>query len=502
MIRRILVLGGGSAGMIAAATCKITLPQTEVVVLRSSAIGIIGVGEGTLPTVPLHLHDDLQIDLADFYREVQPSWKLGLKFLWGTRSYFNYTFAPQVSIKYQSLPRSTGFYLDDDFEFAAVQSGLMTLDRAFERRPDGSPNISLELAYHLENEKLVAYLERHCERVGVLFREGMLSRVEQDEHGIQALHLESGERLAADLFIDCSGFRSMLLGEALDEPYIDYSSSLFCDAAVVGGWPRTNEPIKPYTTCETMDAGWCWQIEHQDRITRGYVYSSSFISDEAAEAEFRRKNPQIPRSRIVRFKTGRYARSWVKNVVAIGNSAGFVEPLESTALAEICTASQGVARSLRDCDMSPTPSIQAAFNHRFARSWDNIRAFLAVHYKFNRRLETPFWQAAQNDVDLAGAEHIVRYYQENGPSTIWRDALVDVFDQFKLEGWYTLLLGMQVPYRARHVPTPAEQATWRRIQQVIRQKAEAAFTCEQALQLIASPAWSWNPDFYRQPIAI
>jgi tryptophan 7-halogenase len=497
MIQRILVLGGGSAGMLAAATCKLANPQVEVILLRSSAIGIIGVGEGTIPTVPLHLHDDLEIDLTEFYREVKPSWKLGIRYLWGPRPYFNYSFEAQVVTKYQSMPRANGFYCADDMEYAALGSAMMTHDRAFERQANGAPQFVHNVAYHLENEKLVAYLEKLITRVGVVIREGTVRQVEQDEQGIRSLLLDSGEQLAADFFIDSSGFRSLLLGEALGEPYHSFESSLFCDRAVVGGWPRSDEPIKPYTTSETMDSGWCWQIEHQDRLTRGYVYSSAFVDDATAEAEFRGKNPKIEETRLIRFKTGRYENSWVKNVVAVGNAAGFVEPLESTALGMICTASQGLARSLRECQLSPGQAMRDAFNRRFQRSWDVIRAFLAMHYKFNTRLDTPFWQACRGDTDLAGGEPIVEYYQENGPSTIWRDALTDNYDLFNLDGWFALLVGMQVPHRANYQAAEQERITWGKIQQAVRRKAEAGMTCEEAFRIIYSPTWRWNPDFYK-----
>ena len=144
-----------------------------------------------------------------------------------------------------------------------------------------------------------------------------------------------------DLYIDSSGFASVLLGKALAEPFISFQSSLFDDRAVVGWWPRGEEPIQPYTTAESMSAGRNWRIDHETRIDRGYVYCSAYISDTDAEAEFRTKNPKVSDTRIVKFKTGRYVRGWVKNVVAIGNASGFVEPLESTALGALCTATAG-----------------------------------------------------------------------------------------------------------------------------------------------------------------
>src|SRR5204863_2733497 len=191
-----------------------------------------------------------------------------------------------------------------------------------------------------------------------------------------------GATASADLFIDCSGFYSLLLGKAFAEPYTSFRNALFCDRAVVGGWDRTDEPIKPYTTAETMESGWCWQIEHEHKIIRGYVYSSAFISDEDAEREIRAKNPKIGKTRIIRFVTGRYARGWVKNVVGIGNATGFVEPLEATALGMIAVQSQQLADTLSDSDLRPTPTQVANYNAYHAENWDTIRGFIALHYKF------------------------------------------------------------------------------------------------------------------------
>ncbi len=197
----------------------------------------------------------------------------------------------------------------------------------------------------------------------------------------------------ADFWIDCSGFSSFLLGKTLHVPFVSFKRSLFCDRAVVGGWERgPDEVIKPYTTAETMDSGWCWQIDHDHRVNRGYVYSSAFISDAEAEGEFRRKNPKVGPTRVVRFVSGYYERAWEKNVVAIGNSAGFVEPLESTALMVICDESWMLARSLAEADLSPGKAIADVYNKWCRQNWESIRGFLALHFRFNKRLETPFWR--------------------------------------------------------------------------------------------------------------
>ncbi len=498
MIQRVLVLGAGSAGLLAALSLRVRHPHLKLQVLRSPELGIIGVGEGTTRYLLSHLHGYLHIDLAEFYREVQPIWKLGVHFLWGPRPSFNYSFNYQFALQHSGFNRSHGFYAFEDCTRAEISSALMSADRVFVRQPDGVPLIRDDLGYHLENATFVNYLERLAVAIGVEIVDGTVRDVEANDSGITKLHLEDGRMLDADLYIDCSGFRSLLLGKTLAEPFEDYGATLFCDRAVVGGWQRQpHEPIKPYTTAETMQAGWAWQIEHEHRVNRGYVYSSSFVTDEEAEDEFRQANPSLTQTRVVRFKTGRYRRSWVKNVVAIGNSSGFVEPLEATALGVIAQDCQALCSSLVECNFVPTPSIVREYNERGRRMWEAIRNFLSIHYRFNRRLDTPFWRECREKVDLAGAERIVDYYRENGPGTAYKEVLIDSFDQFGLDGYLVLLIGQQVPHANNYVPSAAERDLWQQKQREHAQQATQAFTTEEALEMIRSPYWTWRQDFYR-----
>ena len=329
-IQRVVVLGGGSAGFIAALTLKRRLPRLEVTVLRSPDLGVIGVGEGTTTAFPRHFFTNLQLKQKQFYEEAQPTWKLGLKFLWGPRRDFFYPFVTEYEQHFPDLHRTPGFYCGEDPAYTGPVSAAMAHDKAFLRRKDGHPHIHDSHAFHIENKRLVGWLENVSRNLGVEVRDGT-ARVEPGPGGIAALVTEKGERITADLYVDASGFRSELLGRALGEPFLSYDDTLFCDRAVIGGWERKDEPIKPYTLAETMDAGWCWQIEHECWINRGYVYSSKFIGDEAARQEFLTKNPKVSNEpRVVKFRTGRYARNWVGNVVGIGNAVGFVEPLEAT----------------------------------------------------------------------------------------------------------------------------------------------------------------------------
>jgi tryptophan halogenase len=359
------------------------------------------------------------------------------------------------------------------------------------------PQIRRDYAYHIENTWMVEYFERIALENGIEITEGTVEHVERGPEGVASLTLASGERITADLYIDASGFRSELLGKALEEPFDSYSDSLYCDRAVAGGWERENEPILPYTVAETMDSGWAWQIEHEEHINRGYVYSSAFISDEQAEAEFRKKNPKVKNTRIVKFTTGRHRRSWVGNVFAVGNAHGFVEPLEATAIFVICQATRFLSGALEQNDCEISPSMRDSCDRIIRKLWDEIRDFLAIHYRYNTRLDTPFWQACRSDVALHGAEPIVNHYLENGPSTFAQlDIMPPSTSLFQLDGFYTHLLGQKVPHQ-RLQPQPSEERA--RFEQYRLNNAVAAkngFTISEALKLIRDPRWQWTPGFF------
>jgi tryptophan halogenase len=496
-IESILILGGGSAGFLAALALRTRLPDLPVTLLRSPELGIIGVGEGTFAYVPKHLHGYLGIDPGEFHRETRPTWKLGTRFLWGKRPEFVYTFDNQIDFKVNNQPFNNGYYCFDDFTDASIHASLMRAGKAFRRQADGSPHLDHNFGYHIENELFVAYLEKLARRLGTTIIDGTVASVEQSEAGVTGLVLGNGSRLTADLFVDCSGFGSLLLGKTLGEEFVPFTSTLYCDRAVVGGWERgADEPILPYTTSETMDAGWCWRIEHPEKIIRGYVYGSSFITDEAAESEFRRKNPKVDKTRIVKFKTGAHRRIWVKNVMAIGNSSGFVEPLEATAIAFVCSQTVALADALHANQRLVSDAVRNGINRIFDDGWNNIREFLGVHYRFNHRLETPFWKACVNEVEIGSAADIVEYYQTHGPNTLLRHIHERRMEMFSLEGFYTMLIGLKVPFKTRHVPDEMEKVRWERFRVQNQREARIGLTVEEAMRIIRLPEWKWNPDFY------
>ncbi len=501
MIGSVLILGGGSAGFLTALALNARIPNLPLTLLRSKDLGVIGVGEGTTTTVGYHLHHYCKLDIGEFYRLAEPQWKIGIRFEWGPRPFFNYVFGFELDTQYGMLSRGTGYYLDnkDPFDATGTQSRLMNENKIFLRQANGLPRISSEeFTYHLENEKLVHYLEKMALTRGINIVDDTVTEVVQDDMGVSKLRLQSGLEISADLYVDASGFRSQLLGQTLKEPFVSYKASLYCDRAVIGGWDREDEPIKPYTTAETMNNGWAWQIDHEFRINRGYVFSSSFVSDTDAEAEFRAKNPKVKSTRVVPFPSGRYERFWVKNVVAVGNAAAFVEPLEATSLASICIQAQGLAETLVDCDWTPNRSTVHNFNRSLTRSYDAIRDFLALHYRFNRRIDTPFWRECLEKVELHHVNRVVEFYKENGPSVLWRRILFDETDgrEFGMEGYLAMLVGMCVPHEAKFKPTDQERKTWATIQQAVRNKVATAYSVPEALALIRSAHWRWPERLY------
>ncbi len=479
-ISRIVVLGGGTAGFLAAMALKRHLPESDVRMVRSTRMGVIGVGEGTIISIIPFLHQYLGLDTRTFHQRVRPSIKLGIKYLWGTRPFFHYTFSRQLSQPDPNLRYPRGYYCQESFEFADITSALMIHDRVCLKRIDGRPRFLASFAYHLENRSLVEYLESIADELSIPKIDDVVQDVELDENGVTALRLESGQRVEGDLFIDCSGFRSELLGKALGEEFVSFKSALFCDRAVVGGWPRSDEPYHPYTTAETMNAGWCWQIEHDEIINRGYVFSSDFLTDDQAETEYRRKNPIVEKTHVVKFPAGIYRRTWVKNVVAIGNSAGFVEPLEATAIGTICDSVSHVIRAIQASGGYLEPVQRDIYNRIFGENWEIIRDFLALHYKFNGRLNTPFWQAARNDVCLGNVQEIVDYYKTVGPDL--RLLNYDLKrDFFSSEGYFVMLVGQQVPFRRKVDISSDSVAVWQAQQREWDQRAHNGMAMSECL---------------------
>lgn len=499
-IKNVLILGAGSAGLLASLSLKRKIPELTVRIVRSPEIGTIGVGEGTTVAFPEHLFGYLGLGRKRFHAVAEPTWKLGLRFFWGPRDFFDYTFAKQMDQQWNDLPMPHGFYCKEEFVNNDPISALMAQGKAFLRQPNGAgPDIQPHFGYHIENAKLIEALEGTALEWGVEFIDGKVSGAERGPDGISAVHLDDGRKMEADFFIDSSGFRSELLGRVLEVPFIPYTKSLFCDRAVVGGWDRTVEPILPYTGVETMDAGWAWQIEHEHHINRGYVFSSAHISDDAAREEFLRKNPKAAKDgRIVKFNTGRRERLWVDNVVGVGNAAGFVEPLEATALMMVCNQTRAIVDMLIHNNLQPTKTMREVYNQVLGGQWDEIRDFLAIHYYCNTRINNEFWHRCRTETDISRTEPLLQFYKENGPSGLGRYNMREDLSSFGIEGYLVQFVGNKVPYHTNYKPSDADLRTWNRHRQHHAAQACAGMDVAETLAILRHPQWTWHEELAKR----
>jgi len=483
-IRRVCVLGGGTAGYLTAMGLRARLPHLEVTLIESSKIPIIGVGEASTPELVKFLHSCqfLGLDVVDFYRRVLPSLKLGIRFYWGPPgdTYFNFPFQRGCLLESQLYDGST--------DAQSLGSLLTTASRAPVVAAGDEEVVSLlpsvRFAYHLDNRRFVRYLQEEAPKFGVRHLDRVIADAALTPGGESIDHLitEDGERLAYDLYIDCSGFRSFLLEKKLGSPFLSYASSLYTDRAVAGPLPHDGT-VKTYTLAETMDNGWAWNISFEDGDHRGYVFSSAFCSDDQAVAEMKAKNPGMRDLNVIPFRCGRHEHFWKGNVIAMGNSYGFVEPLESTSLhmivLQVDLLTTHFPSSRRD------RAIQPLLNRKVATRWDALRWFLSLHYKYNRKLDTPFWRAMRADVDISGAEERVAIFQERAPLS-YRTPLFyqgnppDFFSDD--HSFDTLLFGQQVP--ARYVEPREDRASWSRKARVLREIAGRALPSRDALSLL------------------
>jgi tryptophan 7-halogenase len=438
------VIGGGTAGYMTALALQRAFPETKVELVESSEVPIIGVGEATTPPLVSFLHRQLGIDVVDFYSQVKPTWKLGIRFLWGRPGdyEFNYPF-PATAGGGQVWVLPAVVY-GGNLSLASFESLLMSAEKApFVRTQSGLHSLMSHTAYayHLDNRRFVSYLHRTAAARGIARIDATLTDVvlRGEDLEVERLICKDGRTLRYDLYVDCTGFKSLLI-EKVGSPWLSYASSLLTDSAVMANQPHGGS-LKPYTMATTMDCGWAWTIPEQESDHRGYVFCSAFSSVEQAAAELRRKSPDIGETWNLKFRSGRHEHFAKGNVVAIGNSYGFVEPLESTALYVVILEINGLISSLRD---GLTRAEMNALNQRMGAAWDRLRWFLSVHYRFNRKSDSSFWKTCRNEVDYSGAEHLVSRFREAAPLDNRGD--LDPVDRvlFGFQGLDFLLLGQGV----------------------------------------------------------
>jgi len=403
VIKKVVVLGGGTAGWMSAALLKKLLGTTiEVELVESEAIASVGVGEATIPPIRL-FNSALGINEAEFIRETQATIKLGIQFEhWKTpqTQYFHSFGAAGKSAAFcqfhhylkraQTLGLKKNLW-DYDLNYLCAKQGK------FAQIKSKDPIIDIPYAFHFDASLYAQFLRKFSEGIGVKRTEGLVEQVKQCEQtgNIQALALKNGQEVQGDLFIDCSGFRGLLIQQTLSTGYEDWSHWLRCDRAVAVASERHDNTL-PYTRSIAHSAGWQWRIPLQHRNGNGLVYSSQHYSDQQATDLLLNNldSTAVSDPKVIKFTTGRRRQQWNKNVIAVGLSSGFLEPLESTSIHLIQSA------LVRLIHLFPHQGIQhedvQEYNRQSEVEYQQIRDFIILHYHVNQRTDSQFWRDMQS----------------------------------------------------------------------------------------------------------
>jgi tryptophan halogenase len=496
-IRGVAILGGGTAGWMAAAILARRLGRSfgDIRVIESPDIGIIGVGEATIPPIRL-FNQALGLDEGEFLRATQGTIKLGIEFTDWARLGSDYfhpfgahgTRLEQVSLhqdwlKLRMLGEAGSF---EDYSLNTVAARLCSV---WTGGPDDEDLASVfAYAFHFDAGLYAEYLRGYALARGVVRLERKVVEVElRSEDGfIRALHLDDGAQVEADLFIDCSGFRGVLIEGALKTGYEDWTDWLPCDRAVAVPCDSAGA-LTPYTRSTARAAGWQWRIPLQHRIGNGYVYCSRFISDDEAAATLLSHLDGPPRAepRFLRFTTGRRKKFWNKNCIALGLAAGFLEPLESTS---IHLVQRGLTHLLNLFPDRSCASIMAEeFNRVAINEYERIRDFIILHYKATARDDAPLWRQCRTMDIPQTLAYRIEQFSSSGRVVKYAG------DLFVAPNWLAVCLGQDV--WPRHYDTLVDQrdvaevrANLQRIRGTILRAAQAAPRHEEYLESRAGAA--------------
>ncbi|HEU6456586.1 MAG TPA: tryptophan halogenase family protein [Roseateles sp.] len=468
-VQHICVVGGGTAGWMTALMLATSAygPRLKVTVLESPQVGIIGVGEGSTPWLR-GFFDGLGIEESEWMPACHATYKSGITFEgWSTKPGFERYFHPFASM----LDNMTMHQFVDNvharLEGADVHAHP---DRFFVaaalarqgRGPRAQHSFPFDIwyGYHFDAMLLGAFLGRKAVERGVVHLQRHVTQVLLNERGdIDRLQLDGGSTLAADFYVDCTGFSSLLIGQALKTPFIPYAENLFNDAAVA--MPTALDgPLPSQTVSTALRHGWAWKIPLTQRQGNGYVYSSAHCSADQAETELRQHlgllESDTP-ARHLKMRVGRMAQQWRRNCVAVGLSQGFIEPLEATALLFVQRTAAMLVEALEQGDIGP--AAQDAFNATMRTRFENTRDYIVAHYKTNSRTDTDYWRANAENMHLSESLQ--------GVLMTWlsRKPLVAALKAGRFGGgyptvsWYALLAGMGIfPDPQELQPPTAHQA--------------------------------------------
>lgn len=415
LIRNVVILGGGTAGwMTASYLSKMFGKTVDITLIEADTIPKIGVGEATVPNLQRAFFDFLGIPEDEWMRECNASFKGAVKFVnWrkapdergNNHFYHHFGLIPNCDnvplSQYWRLRRESGN--DEAMDYACYMQSQILDNNMSPRMLDGTRTMAY--AWHFDAHLVAAYLRKLAIGWGVHHVVDELGSVEHHPDGrIAALLTKHKGRYEGDLFIDCSGFRGLLINEAMGEPFLDMKNHLFCDSAVAASVPHDDEAngIEPYTSAIAMKHGWTWKIPMLGRFGSGYVYGSDFVSKDEATEEFLKLwnlNPSQTKLNHLRFRTGRNRRAWVKNVVSIGLASCFLEPLESTGIYFIYAAIYQLTKHFPDKSFNQV--VIDRFNEEIENMFDDCRDFVQAHYFTTSRDDTPFWLANKNDLHLS-----------------------------------------------------------------------------------------------------
>jgi tryptophan 6-halogenase len=446
-----VILGGGTAGWMAACLIAKHWPQHKVTVVESPDIGIIGVGEGSTPQLKMFF-ETLGIREAEWMPKCNATYKAGISFHgWSDRPGFESYFHPfhtdldgftEHQFAYRTRARRTGRDV-----WAHPDRFFLPAKIAAERRAPIAPaNFPFEIGYgyHFDAVLVGRMLREHAVgKLGVVHLERTVSDVVLDDTGtVSALRIDDNELISGDFFIDSSGFRGTIIQKALAEPFRPFAENLFNDRAVAMPTNDDDADIRSETRATALSAGWAWKIPLTNRAGNGYVYSSRYLDADAAETELRTHLGMLDadvEARHLQMNVGRVERSWVKNCLAVGLSQGFIEPLEATALHIVQATVEGFIDAYEQGGM--TAANADAFNDRIARRYDGIRDYIVAHYRMNQRTDSSYWRDnAANDALSDNLKAIMTAWF-TGADLAEEIARLDIARYYSSLSWHCLLAG-------------------------------------------------------------